>query len=302
MRYFQNSFTIEEKNELKREIFDSFYFHLNSIHHAIAASKNSDRKNKSKRINEAINGILLPVQDHFLSFQKLDQDDKAIMALIVQYCYTCISIEERQKVWRYDFMSFSRRIGELWERFCSVAWDFSTITQRFKAPCFSTIREKIINDTKFIADDSSKKLEIIELVESLLDIIGDISLKEDEMFFHQNKRFVIDFKSGFGSNEKGNMLRLQAVANAYKKYDSDTILLLLVRQNKNNNYLEVLKNSKLWEVYTSDDAYNKIYQLTNVDIRLVIKEFVDFNNDLSPAFIDQLRNSDGDLLSYLSWR
>ncbi|WP_214658000.1 hypothetical protein, partial [Vibrio anguillarum] len=69
---------------------------------------------------------------------------------------------------------------------------------------------------------------------------------------------IIDFKSGFGSNEKGNTLRLIAVGRAYKHWDSNTNLLFLVRQNENNNYLETIRRSNLWDVYCGDAAYRKI--------------------------------------------
>jgi len=97
------------------------------------------------------------------------------------------------------------------------------------------------------------------------------------------------------------MLRLQAVGNAYKKYDPNTTLLLLVRQTVNNNYLNVLRQNNIWEIHTGNDAYTKIYQLTNVNILWVVKNVINFENDLDPQFIYDLKNTSGDLLNYLKW-
>lgn len=298
MHFFQN-LSKEDIVDLKKDIFQDFYTRLNGVPGGIYNSKNTKLQDKSKAVNDAINGIFVAVRDNFVNKRELSKDDKPIMALIVQYCYTCLCLEERHKVWPYDFMAFSRRIGELWEKFCSVAWDFSEVTQRFNAPNFATVKQGIINDITVLSEDSKNNIEIISIVDSLLELIGDINLKEDEMFFYENKRHVIDFKSGFGSNEKGNMLRLQAVGNAYRKYDPNTSLLLLVRQNINNNYLDVLRKGNIWEVHTGNNAYKKIHDLTNINILWVIDNIVDFQNDLTHGFINYLRNEN--LLSYLEW-
>ena len=89
---------------------------------------------------------------------------------------------------------------------------------------------------------------------------------EDEMFSLNGRNHIIDFKSGFGSNEKGNTLRLIAVGRAYKHWDKNVNLLFLVRQNENNNYLETIRSSNLWNVYCGDGAYQKIDELTNAGI------------------------------------
>lgn len=94
-------------------------------------------------------------------------------------------------------------------------------------------------------------------VSTLFEIVGEINMKEDEVFRKADIPYVIDFKSGFGSNEKGNMLRLLTVGRAYHIWDHRTKLMLLVRQDENNNYLKVLRRSNLWEVYTGADTYKK---------------------------------------------
>lgn len=299
---FYSSLSDDKIKILKTNINKEIYRRLNGVGESIKKSTSTNYKDKSKKINEAINGILLPTQDYFINkYQLKTASEKSVMALIVQYCYTCISLEERHSVWKYEFMSFSRRIGELWERFCSVAWDYSEIATRFDAPKFSSVQNEVLQQVAMLSIDEHSKNEVREIIEDLLEIIGEINLKEDEMFFFNNTRYVIDFKSGFGSNEKGNMLRLKSVGNAYKRYDQDTVLLLLVRQENNNNYLEVLKKDGLWDVYTGKLAYQEINKLTGVDILWVIQKIVDFKEDLSRGFLEDLKKSNGNMLNYLEW-
>lgn len=300
MQYFQN-ISKQSLDQLKVDIKNDFLYRAGGVIATIRNSSTADHKEKATQVNNALNGVLIIVKDHFTQLANLDHDDKAIMALIVQYCFTCLSLEERHNVWNYDFMAFSRRIGELWERFCSVAWDYSTIATRFSAPNFSTVKNAITSRAQTLSAGCPKQQEIIDLVDDLLEIIGDINLKEDEMFHSGNLRYVVDFKSGFGSNEKGNMLRLQAVSHAYKRFDPNTQLLLLVRQNTNNNYLKVLHNSQTWQIYTGTQTYQKINSLTDVDILWVIQNVVDFRNDLSQPFLNYLQSARGNLINYLDW-
>jgi hypothetical protein len=39
------------------------------------------------------------------------------------YCSLVVNLESRNQVVAYDYMDFSRRIGEVWEDFCKVCWD-----------------------------------------------------------------------------------------------------------------------------------------------------------------------------------
>src|SRR5690606_29305230 len=125
--------------------------------------------------------------------------------------------------------------------------------------------------------------------------------KEDQVFTKNGIPYIIDFKSGFGSNEKGNMNRLMTVGRAYRIWDHRSRLLLLVRQEKNNNYLNVLRRSGLWSVHTGNDAYGKIREITGVDIETVRDEVVDWRSDLSRDFYSYLRKQPTDLTAYLRW-
>lgn len=229
--------------------------------------------------------------------------DRQILGVILQYCCSVASLEYRHMVWPYEYMAFSRRVGELWEQFCKAAWDHpSTVgVARIDPPQFSDVRAVLLNRINRNVDGHANSAEILDDVATLFDIIGDINMKEDEVFSVNNVPHVIDFKSGFGSNEKGNMLRLKTVGQAYKIWNNDTKLLLLVRQDENNNYLNVLKRMELWSVFTGADAYEQIRVLTGADMNWVRDNIVDWEADLSQPFIDFLRGQAGDLTGYLKW-
>jgi hypothetical protein len=212
-----------------------------------------------------------------------------------------MSFEYRNTVWPYEYMAFSRRNGELWERFCKAAWDHSELPSlyRIDPPLFSDVRDnfktRIMNYTNGLVTQN----DISNEINSIFDLVGEINMVEDEMFNLNNRNHIIDFKSGFGSNEKGNTLRLIAVGRAYRHWDQNVNLLFLVRQNENNNYLETIRRSNLWAVHCGDDAYRKVDELTDAGICEVRREAIDFRSDLSESFWSYLVQND--IAHYLDW-
>ncbi len=200
-------------------------------------------------------------------------------------------------------MAFSRRVGELWEAFCRAAWDYPSkpSVARIPAPDFGSVREALFGRIEANIGAHGKRGEIIEDVKTLFEIIGDINMREDEVFTVDKTPHVIDFKSGFGSNEKGNMLRLQTVGKAYRVWNHETRLLLLVRQEENNNYLRVLRRLGLWEVHTGAEAYQVISQLTGADMQRIRNTIIEWDSDLSSSLYKYLKNQPTDLTTYLSW-
>lgn len=45
--------------------------------------------------------------------------------LLITYASYIAMLEYRNKIWEYEYMSFARRIGELWESFCKLVFEFS---------------------------------------------------------------------------------------------------------------------------------------------------------------------------------
>jgi len=283
--------------EVKAEILETLHRDLREPSAIITASQVT-REEKAKAINAIVGAT-----KHKLSARvaTLDVAERPNFALVLQYCCSVASLEYRHKVWPYEYMAFSRRVGELWEGFCSAAWDFPSRPEvaRIDVPAFATVRNALDARIRGNIGEHGKRDEILRDVDTLFEIIGDINMNEDEVFRVGEIPHVIDFKSGFGSNEKGNMLRLQTVGKAYRIWNHQTRLLLLVRQEENNNYLNVLRRAGLWEVHTGTKAYEQISALTGADMQTVRDTVIDWPSDLSPELYKFL--TDADLTSYLTW-
>ncbi|WP_037475012.1 hypothetical protein [Sphingobium sp. ba1] len=253
---------------------------------------------------QQVNALVAEERDNLsASILQMWEVDRGTAALVIQYCCTVAGLEYRHQVWPYEYMAFSRRIGELWEAFCRTAWTYpaDTTVVRMDAPNFAEVRKALLQRITANLGTHDKAKEVMTDVSTLFEIVGEINMKEDEVFRKADIPYVIDFKSGFGSNEKGNMLRLLTVGRAYHIWDHRTKLMLLVRQDENNNYLKVLRRSNLWEVYTGADTYKKIEEITGADIQLVRDEVIDWRDDLSDGFYRYLKNQPTDLTSYLVW-
>lgn len=284
---------------LKQEIFSYFHQNLRDVAQSIQDTPNPPTK-KSNQMNQAVETVraqLDPILVH--NHPNLNRSK---LYMLLQYCYTVISFEYRNKVWQYEYMAFSRRNGELWEKFCKAAWDHHTqgaSLYRIEAPDFADVRNSFRDRMTGYTENNANQDLIVNDMDSIFEMVGDINMKQDEMFNSNGINHIIDFKSGFGSNEKGNTLRVIAVGRAYKHWDSNINLLFLVRQQENNNYLEVIRRSNLWAVHCGDDAYRKIDELTNAGISEIRTQAVDFQNDLSPEFWSYLDSNN--LTSYLNW-
>jgi hypothetical protein len=283
--------------QVKAEILEALHCKLREPSARIAASQVT-RKEKAKEINSIVEAIRKELSQKVAT---LDVAERPNYALVLQYCCSVASLEYRHKVWPYEYMAFSRRVGELWEAFCSAAWDFPSrpAVVRCAIPDFATVRDVLSAQIKGNIGEHNKRDEIIQDVNILWDIIGNINMNEDEVFRVGDIPYVIDFKSGFGSNEKGNTQRLLTVGKAYRIWNPQTRLLLLVRQEENNNYLNVLRRAGLWEVHTGTKAYEQVSALTGADMQTVRDTIIDWPTDLSPKLYEFLTNAD--LTNYLIW-
>ena len=279
---------------------------LNYLHQAlpptVASIKSSGdtHQNQAKAVNRAISehrDVLVSQIAGGLSTSGCQQK-----LIVLQYCISVVSLEYRHAVWPYEYMSLSRRVGELWERFRSSAWDIPSKPdlQRITPPKIEGVLDTIKNTLVGAARDNQKNTTL-NVFRDLRDIIDEINMVEDEVFTIGDTPYVIDFKSGFGSNEKGNMLRLRTVGKAYRLWNSDTRLLFLVRQEQNNNYLNVIKREGLWEVHCGSDAYAQIDEITGSNLSLIRENIIDFESDLSKGFLRDLGAHLSDLSSYLRW-
>lgn len=226
--------------------------------------------------------------------------------LMITYCNYVVMLETRNSVWSYEYMTFSRRIGELWEPFCKLPFEFPiNELELFTPPLFADIRQRAIREYT----DKINELDISEeqkrdLINSYLSVwdkvtCGEIQMNLDLHFKIGDMKYVVDFKSGFGSNEKGNTNRLLLVAQIYHDLNDNYKPLIFVRSTDNNNYFTTLRNSGIWQAYSGNATYAEINRYSGYNIKSWIDSNIDWENDLSQEFVAHLRVND--LLQYLTW-
>lgn len=256
-----------------------------------------DQKEASKLVNKKMKELYDLLKD-----KSIESDINK--TLMLNYTYYVVMLEARNSVWPYDNMSFSRRIGEIWEPFCKIPFSFNSYTKFYNPPTFEEFKTKF---DKSVVDKFIEEFNLtIEGINELKNVVnkvwsfsesGAINLKEDLHFEHGGTKYVVDFKSGFGSNEKGNVNRLLLVAKIYSELKYPC--LLFVRQKENNSYLNVIENSRLWEVYRSDEVYEKIFKLTSINLKEWMDINIDWKNDISVEFKNYLETNR--LIQYLTW-
>ena len=230
--------------------------------------------------------------------------------LLLLHCSNVVILESRHRVWPYDYMSFSRRIGELWEPFCRTCFDYPVrddITL-FVPPLFDDVRARLSQEVRSFIDSlnltPAEKESLLRYYDQVWRLVasGEIKLALDLHFSIESTRFVVDVKSGFSSNEKGNTNRLLLVASVYRNIEpEDYRCLMWVRsaEEENNHYLQTLKNSGLWEVYCGPKAYDSIRELSGFDLAAWVQGNIAWERDLEHELHEYLVQND--LVKYLSW-
>lgn len=229
--------------------------------------------------------------------------------LLITYVNDLLMIESRNAVWPYEYMSFARRIGELWEPFCQLCWEYplKDNLSYFVPPLFKEVKNKLSREIyDFISSLSISDAEKAELnlyyqkVWSLV-TSGEVKLELDLHFSDGANKYVVDFKSGFSSNEKGNTNRLLLVAGVYQILKENFKCLIFVRasEEQNNHYLKTLKNSGLWNVYCGAETYTQIHKHTGFDLSSWLAQNVNWEQDFSKKMYDHLVHNN--LTQYLQW-
>jgi len=228
--------------------------------------------------------------------------------LMTTYTSYIAMLEFRNEVWPYEYMTFSRRIGELWEPFCKLCFEYPIRDiSLFIPPLFSEVKEKLTREIEETIDRLSiteaQKNELKRYYDKVWRLVtsGEIKLELDLHFEDSPNKINADFKSGFGSNEKGNTNRLLLVATIYKSLEENYKCVILVRseEDENNHYFQTLKHSGVWEAYCGTDAYRKIQDYTGFDLKNWVTQHIDWKSDLHKDTMTYLR--DNDLDQYLKW-
>lgn len=80
-------------------------------------------------------------KEHWSNQEKLE------CLLIITYCYMVVMIESRNFVRPYEYMDFSRRVGELWDPFCKLCFYYPINTlSLFIPPLFSEVKKKLTGE------------------------------------------------------------------------------------------------------------------------------------------------------------
>jgi len=168
-------------HQLKLDIFSHFHNNLRQVAIDIFNSQ-IDRGKKSTQINNAVDNVKTKLSSELLF--RYPNINRSKLLMTIQYCYSVISLEYRNKVWPYEYMAFSRRNGELWERFCKSAWDNPQLPSlyRIDAPNFNDVRSNFRNRIISYTNGNPNQRYIIEDIDSIFELVGEINMIEDEMF------------------------------------------------------------------------------------------------------------------------
>lgn len=266
-----------------------------------------DYKKKAAKANKMITEYR-NTKINEISNMSLDSIEYLECILMINYVSYIVMLEIRNYFWRYDYMSFSRRIGEIWEPFCKLPFYYPIRELEISTPpTFSKFESVMYGKINFLIKEmhipDSDKDELLNNYQDVWKLVdsSNINLKLDLHFYQDNIYYDVDYKSGFSSNEKGNTNRLLQVASIYNSCFNNHKNLIFVRQpeEENNHYLQVLKNSPYWTVYCADEAYNAIYRFTGYNLKQWMEINMDWINDISEEFKKYLIQHD--LLKYLTW-
>ena len=294
----------------KEQWLKDFRAYGETILFPLQASKKT-RNDKASEINKQIKAYhdeKLIIIKRQASSEKWDNERLLNEILSMTYVSYIVLLEYRNKVWPYEYMAFARRIGELWEPFCRLAFEYPVKELHIiEPPDFEQVQRGIRKsateyiDSLEVSDDIKEELKRHYSIPWTMVDSGGIKLALDLHFEQAGIHYNCDFKSGFSSNEKGNTNRLLLVASIYNSLGEIEKTLLFVRQNEdeNNHYLQTLKNSPYWDVYCADDCYAAIKSFTGFDIRSWLDNNADWVHDISDELRTHLQSND--LLKYLTW-
>ena len=270
----------------------------------------SDFKKKASALNRAIiqckENLLSIVYECARAEQWINQELLECV-LMITYTNDVVMLEARNSIWEYEYMAFSRRIGELWEPFCKLCFIYPLTNIRlFVPPLFEEVKQNLTNEISDYIDELRinirEKAQLKIYYDKVWGLVtsGDIQLECDLHFTDGTNKYVVDFKSGFGSNEKGNTNRLLLVGSIYQNIEAEKYnCLIFVRSSENNHYLTTLQNSGVWRISCGVDTYEQIGYFTGYDIHDWINRNINWLNDFTPQMRESIvRNG---LENYLIW-
>lgn len=270
-----------------------------------------DYKKKAKALNPMIkksrNNLISGIAQNAKK-ENWSNADTLKALLMINYASDVVMLETRNSIRPYEYMDFSRRIGEIWEPFCRLCFDYPIVdTERFTPPLFidfqKGLEDEIYNYINRLSVTEKEKQELKSYYQKVWSLVdsGGIKLELDLHFKKEDIFYNIDFKSGFGSNEKGNTNRLLMVATIYTYLEENYKCVLLVRseEDQNNSYFQILKKSGVWEAYCGSETYSKISDFTGFDLKTWINSNIKWEVDLDDNAMKHFQETEID--KYLVW-
>ena len=116
---------------------------------------------RARAINESLNqtkSVLITTLLQTAERENWTNQEKLECILMITYCNIVVMIESRNSVRPYEYMDFSRRVGELWDPFCKVCFYYPiNDISLFIAPLFSEVKQKMTDEIVFKGKIALKK-------------------------------------------------------------------------------------------------------------------------------------------------
>ena len=117
-----------DKN-LKNKKTDLLHYYRSRAEEFLSEIKLTFGNTQYREQASAINKSLIETKDILLATllqtaenEKWSNQEKLESILMITYTNYIVMLESRNDVWPYEYMTFSRRIGELWEPFCKLCF------------------------------------------------------------------------------------------------------------------------------------------------------------------------------------
>ena len=113
-----------------------------------------------KKKASALNKEIIKSKDNLLSIlletaktEKWTNSELLECILMITYTNDVVMLEARNSVWEYEYMAFSRRVGELWEPFCKLCFNYPLTNIRlFVPPLFSEVKHNLTTEINTYID------------------------------------------------------------------------------------------------------------------------------------------------------
>src|SRR5680860_312269 len=159
---------------------------------------NTEYKKKAKSLNTLLveaKVTLIEIIEQKSKKENWSNQETLECILMVTYCNYVVMLEVRHSVWPYEYMAFSRRIGELWEPFCKLAFEYSiNELELFVPPLFADVKKQLadevqdyINELPIENEQKEQLLKYYNKVWSLV-MSGEIKLQLDLHFIFEGKK------------------------------------------------------------------------------------------------------------------